>query len=157
LNPLIDIYINFFIMRSNFDGSSTEVVIGSLIDPQGVAVDPTGGKVYWTDSGATGLVQRANLDGTGVEDIVTGLMSPRNITLDPTSPLLYWTDFTEGTIRRASLNGSNVQIVASNLLNPIGITAIVPEPSTAILLLLGLAGRSLVRIKKASARGRADA
>ena len=38
-------------------------------EPEDVAVDITGGKVYWVDHG-TDKVQRANLDGSHIEDLV---------------------------------------------------------------------------------------
>ena len=42
----------------------------------GLAVDPDGGKIYWTDSDAP-AIRRADLDGSDVEELLTsGLSSP---------------------------------------------------------------------------------
>ena len=75
------------IQRANFDGSGLETVIppteGS--DPNGLALDVSGGKVYWTDLGFH-KIQRANLDGSGVEELVTGLDAPIGIALDFPEP-----------------------------------------------------------------------
>ena len=45
-------------------------------NPQGIALDPVDGKMYWTDWGAR-KIRRANLDGSGAEDVLTtGLHTP---------------------------------------------------------------------------------
>jgi hypothetical protein len=70
------------ILRSNLDGTSSErlVSVGGTQDttPRGIAVDPAGGKIYWTESGfcssgAKGRIRRANLDGSSVETVVDEL------------------------------------------------------------------------------------
>ena len=54
---------------------------GGVLNPQGIALDVTGRKMYWTDWG-TDTIRRANLDGSGVEDLVTtGLVDPWGIAL----------------------------------------------------------------------------
>ena len=65
------------IRRADLDGSGIEdVVVTSLDNPYGIALDVEAGKIYWTDAG-TEKIQRANLDGSDVEDLViAGLLSP---------------------------------------------------------------------------------
>ena len=77
------------IMRAELDGSNpVTLVSGDLDDPQGIALDISGGHMYWTD-GATAKIQRANLDGTSVVDLVdTGLTRPWAIALDLRVPEL---------------------------------------------------------------------
>src|SRR5262245_34350538 len=58
------------IARANLDGSGVERIITGVNNPSGIAIDPLGCKVYWTDIG-THRIQRANHDGTQVEDLVT--------------------------------------------------------------------------------------
>ena len=72
------------------------MVVTSLDNPYGIALDVAGGKVYWTDAG-TEKIQRANLDGSQVEDLVTiGLNNPRGLALDIAGGKMYWTDRTPG-------------------------------------------------------------
>ena len=53
------------------------LVTTGLLEPRGIALDVSGGKMYWTD-GITEKIQRSNLDGSGVEDLVTtGLRMPQ--------------------------------------------------------------------------------
>ena len=58
---------------------SQDIVTG-LSAPRGIALDVSGGKIYWTESGS-GKIGRSNLDGSQVQDIVTGLGTPRGIAL----------------------------------------------------------------------------
>ncbi len=59
------------IQRADIDGSNVEdLVTRGLRDPIDIALDLTGGKMYWTDQG-TDKIQRANLDGSNVQDLVT--------------------------------------------------------------------------------------
>ena len=57
-----------------------DLVTDGLRAPQGLALDPAGGWIYWADS-FTGQIQRADLDGTGVEDLIEGLDTPFGLAL----------------------------------------------------------------------------
>lgn len=91
--------------------SDNRTDIEDLVTPVNVsmiAVDPAGGKMYWTTFGSA-KIQRANLDGSGVEDLVTtGLLNPGSIALDVTDTKMYWTDIGTGKIQRANMDGSIV-------------------------------------------------
>ena len=108
------------IWRANLDGSSPELlVITGLINPQSIALDVAGGKMYWTDSGTGGpnalendKIQRANLDGSNVETLATYenlLRVPRGIALDVAAGKMYWTDISRDRIRRANLDGTEAE------------------------------------------------
>ena len=66
------------VYRSNLDGSNVEPLVTGLYWPGGIALDVSGGKMYWTDRGddSVGLVYRSNLDGSNVEPLVTGTDEP---------------------------------------------------------------------------------
>ena len=83
------------IRRLNFDGTKPQTVLKPanidlrktrLSGPLGIAVDPYGGKIYWTDLNP-GRIHRANLNGTGAEDFVTGVNGGRFIALDLTQAI----------------------------------------------------------------------
>ena len=86
------------IRRLNFDGTKPQTVLKPanidlrktrLSGPLGIAVDPYGGKIYWTDLNP-GRIHRANLNGTGAEDFVTGVNGGRFIALDLTQAIESW-------------------------------------------------------------------
>ena len=90
-----------------------------LVNPQSIALDVAGGKMYWTDSGTGGpnsleddKIQRANLDGSNVETLLTfqnQLRVPRGIALDVAAGKMYWTDIVRDRIRRANLDGTEAE------------------------------------------------
>lgn len=58
------------VQRANFDGSDVQT-LATTPDPQGVAVHPASGSLFWTDQ-SDQRVYRANLDGTGAVAIASG-------------------------------------------------------------------------------------
>jgi hypothetical protein len=91
-----------------------------VFTPVGIALDVSGGKMYWTEqSVADFMIQRADLDGSNVELLVTGLVSPSGIALDVTGGKMYWTDIGASKIQRANLDGSNVEdLVTTGVIMP---------------------------------------
>jgi len=129
------------IVRSDLDGANVESILSGIDEANGLSLDPIGDRIFWTDL-ATHRIQSAALDGTDVVDVVTGLDTPTSISLDPLNSLMYWTDSALGgqanRIERAAFDGSGREIVVSGVGQPWGI-AVAPEPSTAILMLVGWA------------------
>ncbi len=104
------------VMRANLDGSEIETLVDtSLGDSRpgsderkwcvGIAVDPDGGKLYWTQKGARdaglGRIFRANIqvpqgqsaeNRRDIELLYDHLPEPIDLDLDPVNRTLYWTD-----------------------------------------------------------------
>ncbi len=134
------------IQRANLDGSNVETLLtfqNQLRVPRGIALDVTGGKMYWTDI-FTDRIRRANLDGSGIELVINTrtiggqslpnpATTPRDIALDLTNdpPKMYWVDagtnnVNDGKIWRANLDGSSPEaLVTSGLVNPQGIALMI--------------------------------
>ncbi|MEZ4710632.1 MAG: PQQ-binding-like beta-propeller repeat protein [Caldilineaceae bacterium] len=110
------------IARANLDGMIFEELIVSQFDPTDIAVDPTTGKVYWTNR-VTKKIHRADSDGANIEELIgSGLSAPVGIALDVAGGKMYWADSGAGKIQRANLDGTNVrELVASGLSSPNGI------------------------------------
>lgn len=107
------------IMRCTSGGANPVAVITGQGKPTGVAVDPVGGKVYWTD-GVLGVVRRANLNGSGVQTLFGPGFPARGIALDLIASKVYWGQDTSdesptGAIYRSDLDGSNLEFVATGL------------------------------------------
>jgi len=112
------------IRRCGLAGANkVELVTTGLEAPGSIAIDRTGGKMYWTDwPAATARIQRANLDGSNVEDVLIGLNGPYGIALDVPSGKMYWTEFSAQKVRRANLDGTNIEdLVTTGLSHPNGI------------------------------------
>lgn len=112
------------ILRCDLDGSNIEELVTTDLSAVGcLAIDRTGGKMYWTDwPSVTAHIKRANLDGSGVETLLSGLSGPWGIALDVAAGKMYWTEFSTKKIRRADLDGSSVEdLVTSGLSYPMGI------------------------------------
>jgi hypothetical protein len=91
--------------------------------PIRIAIDPIGGKMYWSDQGAD-AIYRANLDGSSPQVLVTGLATPTGVALDLLRGKLYWAEQTSKKIQRSNLDGSNVEDVLASGLNVPGSVAI---------------------------------
>jgi hypothetical protein len=105
------------IWRANIDGSGQQSLISGLRIPGGLALDLTGGKMYFGDQGS-GIIYSANLDGSGLITLIDGLFQPIQIRLDVSGSQMYWTyggfDSTGG-IQRANLDGSGLTTLVSGL------------------------------------------
>ena len=126
--------------RADLDGSNVELVKELNNVPQGIAVDPSNGKLYLTNS--RGKVQRFNLDGSNFEwNFIVDLNSPQGIALDVAGGKVYWTEQTgenTGRVRRADLDGSNVELVKELNNVPQGIAV---DPSNGKLYLTNSRGK----------------
>ena len=129
------------IWQANLNGTGQRAVLTGLPEPSGIALDLAAGKIYWTD--VQGGIRRSNLDGSGVETLVAGAFGDFGIALDLVAGKVFWTNFNSDLIRRANLDGTGEETLISGLTFPaeialqVGATA-VPEPSTAVLFVLGV-------------------
>ena len=96
------------IQRANLDGSQVETIISGLDDPQGIALDVDGSKIYWTESERVG---RANLDGSQIQTL--GTTTGGDLDLDVAQGKIYLANW-HGVIYRTGLSGSPVEILVSN-------------------------------------------
>ncbi len=75
-----------------------------------LAIDMTGGKLYWTErtNDRTGNIRRANLDGTNVQLVKELTSVPYGIALDTANRKIYLTN-SWGKVQRLNFDGSNFQ------------------------------------------------
>ncbi|RIK82319.1 MAG: hypothetical protein DCC68_06840 [Planctomycetota bacterium] len=118
------------------DGSDAkQIVRGDWISEiAGIAVDPRGGKLYFSyvnpllDSLYNGGIGKANLDGSNVEGIVGGLGKPMGVAVDPEGGNVYWADSRklspgggDGQIALSDLNGEHQRLILGGLELPYGV------------------------------------
>ncbi|MDE2925520.1 MAG: hypothetical protein OXT71_03885 [Acidobacteriota bacterium] len=108
------------IQRANLDGSRLEDLVTGAGGVESLALDLSGGKMYWT--AATEKIRRANLDGSRLEDLVTSeFLRLSGLALDLGAGKMYWTNL-RGKIQRANLDGSAVEdLVTLGLDRPAGL------------------------------------
>jgi DNA-binding beta-propeller fold protein YncE len=142
------------VMRGNLDGSNIETLVDSSEGDArpgkdqkkwcvGIAVDPDGGKFYWTQKGpdkaGKGRIFRANLElpesqtpanRGDIELLYENLPEPIDLDLDLANRVLYWTDRGDpprgNTVNRAptdpkSGNRPQPEIVFTHLMEAIGL------------------------------------
>jgi PKD repeat protein len=109
------------IWRVNLDGSDLQPIVTGLIEPYGIALDVTGGKVYWADErdeegDYIGHISRANLDGSNREDLVSMEDAQfRAVALDVENNKMYFYEVYNEDLYVADLNGSNATPIVSGV------------------------------------------
>ena len=99
------------VQRLNFDSSNFQPnFITGLESPKNIAVDVSGGKLYWTEQtdDTTGKIRRADLDGSNVQLVKALTSIPHGIALDTTNRKIYLTN-AWGKVQRMNFNGSSFQ------------------------------------------------
>ena len=103
-------------------GSGAQNLFTGESSPEGVAIDPAAGTIYWADT-TSGTIRVANLDGTGARDLYTGESSPSGVAIDPTAGLIYWANAVSGsgTIRVGNIDGSGARTLFPGESYPVGV------------------------------------
>ncbi|XP_064419902.1 low-density lipoprotein receptor-related protein 1B [Latimeria chalumnae] len=79
-----------------------------LHNPKAIAVDPTMGKLFFTDYGNIAKVERCDTDGMNRTRIVdSNIEQPNALTLDLVNKLVYWTDVYLDYIEMVDYHGKN--------------------------------------------------
>jgi hypothetical protein len=99
------------------DGSDKVAIASGGRVPDGVAVDPQAGHVYWTNMGVPdlndGSIERCDFDGRNrVTIIPQGVThTPKQMLLDRTNRKLYWADREGMRMMRANFDGTKVEVL----------------------------------------------
>lgn len=82
-------------------------------DAYGLAVDISGGYMYWSESGfSNSSIKRSQLDGSGIEVLNEQSSAARGLSLDLENGFIYWVDLNnDGEILRAELDGQNPEVL----------------------------------------------
>jgi len=142
---------NTVIHSSNLDGTGPIVdVITGQARVRDVAVFD--GMIYWSDRQSS-LIQRAPLDGGPSEVLFSAAGTngkPHGLALDPIGGMAYWTDTRTNWVARGAMDGSGSQeFIYMNLSDAWDVeVAVVPEPGTVVMLLIGAVVFLVVRRRR---------
>lgn len=97
-----------FIRRCDLDGSNVVSLVQARGSPNGIAVDPDGGFLYWSDSSGEGAIMQATLMGMAPSTLVTPAPGVTSLFLDLGQRILYWVEprLSSGMIRAQGLDAS---------------------------------------------------
>uniref|UniRef100_A0A8C1XQQ3 Low density lipoprotein receptor-related protein 1Aa n=1 Tax=Cyprinus carpio TaxID=7962 RepID=A0A8C1XQQ3_CYPCA len=100
------------------DGTTCVTLLDQeLFNPKGIALDPTMGKVFFTDYGQIPKVERCDMDGQNRTKLVDSkIVFPHGITLDLVSRLVYWADAYLDYIEVVDYEGKNRHTIIQGLL-----------------------------------------
>lgn len=86
--------------------------------PDGIWIDPTEGRIYWTnmgadDNAADGSIESALLDGSDHKVLVANglVITPKQLISTPGNKHLYWCDREGMRIMRCQRDGSNLEVL----------------------------------------------
>ncbi|MCC9604952.1 cytochrome c biogenesis protein ResB [Blastopirellula sp. JC732] len=90
-----------------------KIIPFGLNNPQQIACDAKGGKLYWTDwrkgrSGDEGVIRSANLDGSAPGSVMTFAGRPSGIAIDNERNWIYYTNDASGYVGRMHLDGTEL-------------------------------------------------
>jgi uncharacterized protein YjbI with pentapeptide repeats len=99
------------IRRAKLDGTGImDLVASDLDDPNYLALDIPGNKMYWVDGGFNSdRIKWANLDGSESTDFMTGLDEPSDLKLGNLNDKIYWLEggFFPTELRRTNMDGTS--------------------------------------------------
>jgi hypothetical protein len=103
------------VLAMNADGTDKKILAAECRHPDGVAVDPIAGHVYWTNMGVPsqndGSIERVDIDGRNRRTIVPrgATFTPKQLHIDLDGKRLYWCDREGMRVMRANLDGTRIE------------------------------------------------
>ena len=102
---------SYIIRRMDLANGRHQDVVTLSESPANIAIDASGGKIYWS---SRTTIKRANLDGTDIQ-LVTGGLDFVRIYLDVSGGKIYWLSREQDKIQRADLDGADVEDIITGL------------------------------------------
>jgi DNA-binding beta-propeller fold protein YncE len=121
------------IKRATTNGANVTTLVSGLPFPHGLALDSNAGKLYFSNS--DGLYS-AETSGSNVQ-LLAADFNGLGLDVSPDGEWIGWADPFMDEIGLIRVDGSDYQVLATEgMENPITVAFLIPEPKTALLLLM---------------------
>lgn len=108
------------ILELKTDGSAPKTIISGQALPDGIAIDHSQQRMFWTCMGEPGekdgVIYSAALDGSDQQTVIDSgkINTPKQLTLDTSTQKIYFCDREGCTVYRCSYTGMDLEILARN-------------------------------------------
>ncbi|KAF3009979.1 hypothetical protein E8E13_011312 [Curvularia kusanoi] len=108
------------ILRLDANNSTPTAIISGQSLPDGIVIDPSQRRMFWTNMGKigdpNGAVYSAALDGSDQQTVVESgkINTPKQITLDTNAQKIYFSDREGCTVYRCSYSGADLEVLVQN-------------------------------------------
>jgi sugar lactone lactonase YvrE len=105
------------ILELSSDGKIQRVLVPNQCLPDGISVDPTSNRMFWTCMGVPGkddgAVYSANVDGSDIQTVVPHgrVNTPKQLTIDEKAKKLYFCDREGCGVYRCNFDGSDFEVL----------------------------------------------
>ncbi|XP_062567175.1 low-density lipoprotein receptor-related protein 2-like [Saccostrea cucullata] len=88
------------------------IIHNNLKQPEGLALDPEDGLMFFSDNDVNPRIEKASMDGVNRTIIVhIGLIRVLSLSIDVINNLLYWADYGRHTLEASDYNGLNRKVL----------------------------------------------
>lgn len=108
------------VLQLSADGSEPKTILSGQALPDGIAIDHSKKRMYWTCMGVPGekdgAIYSANLDGSDQRTVIDSgkINTPKQLALETSAHKIYFCDREGCTVYRCSYDGSDLEILARN-------------------------------------------
>lgn len=108
------------ILEITADGKQERTVLSNQSWPDGIVVDPSTCRMFWTCMGQPGkedgAVYSANLDGSGIQTLIAPgrINTPKQLSIDCAAGQLFISDCEGARVYRCNVDGSGLETLVSN-------------------------------------------
>ncbi|XP_062605179.1 low-density lipoprotein receptor-related protein 6-like, partial [Saccostrea cucullata] len=120
-----DSLLNWIAMKPAYGNDSIHriVVQDDLYQPEGLALDPEDGLMFFSDNDINPRIEKASMNGENRTVIVhTSIIQILALSVDTANDLLYWADHGRQTVEVSHYDGSNRRVLRRN--NQVSLTGI---------------------------------
>lgn len=108
------------ILQFSLDGKAPQVLLRGQSCPDGIDIDQSSGRIFWTNMGipgkTDGAVYSANVDGTDIRTVVApgSINTPKQLIVESSEKKIYFCDREGFSVFRCNFDGSDLELLIKN-------------------------------------------